>query len=182
VIVNLLRDQVHTSLGQPLLTFATTETNMMESELRMNSTAIVNQASGSIQIPYSATAGAEYRTWFGLGVLMAPPDVDDTPYRVKLRGYCDRGIAQLVVGNAPAAPDGNNDLILDTISFPLAFEDDRHMLFDDVILIRRDQAGPAPLAFGIAISGEDGGNIRCGFNLSVQNLARTSPKFASHMS
>ena len=181
---NLLRDLVYVDPGAAQLGLST-EANSVLLQANLNSSGIVNQTEGVATInngTYSATTNSNW--WKAAGLLISPPVVDSTPYRVKAYVACFTGNAHIIVGRAPLAPTGSNDPITNVTGIPItAGSHNEVAVFDECILIpgvpESDPDFKKPVAFGIACSGSAGG-IR--FHLSVQNLAKTAPQFAASMS
>ena len=181
---NFLRDMVHARPGQAVAGFPAAAA--VSSTCPMNSSGVVNQTAGSQHNPYFTQGNIGWNLWHASGVLMSQPVVDDTPYRVKayVAGVATR--IHIIVGYAPAAPTGVNDAITNVVPYPAAEYSDvgREGVFDEVILMPGLQSGHPdfgkPIAFGVAISTLATSHVA--FNISVQNLAKTAPKYASSMS
>lgn len=111
---------------------------------------------------------------------MAQPEVDDTPYRIKCRAKVLSELQYIIIGYAPSAPNGVNDLITKVCAIPFSGVEG----FDDIILMRSVPKGDPEygkaVAIGIAI--ESNQKQKSYFALSVQNLAVTAPQFAASMS
>ena len=147
----------------------------------MNSSGVVNQTVGSVD---EAQNGITAGSWYGSGLLMSFPVVDDTPYRVKVHAFAANSDMMVFTGYAPAAPTGAGDLIAKPVFFPLTDSQNANGKFDEILLMPGLESGDSdfgkPIAFGIVISPYS--TVFPTWHMSVQNLAKTAPQFAASMS
>ena len=144
------------------------------------SSGIVNQTFGTAFIS-NYTYAHQSGKWGGSCVLIKQPLVDATPYRVKIYVYCSTEDTEryLIVGTAPAAPTGNDDLIENV--YPIPFKSDS---LDEVILIPSPPVGfeDRALAIGLGLGAAGSGNALVEAAMSVQNLSMPAPQFSASMS
>ena len=140
----------------------------------------VFQDSGSAQVDAATTtiAADNQKT---IGVYMAQPDGDNTPYRVKAAcRVMDTPDAEMsiVIGYAPATITGANDLIQDLFYIPFKHN------FDDLIMVpESDTYSARALFIGVAIQGGagiTGKRVNC--SISVQRLATKPPTMQNAVS
>ena len=139
----------------------------------VNSTGIVNDgpvASETSDRDVAVTVAAN--SYKAMGVLMKPPLVDRTPYRVKARGHGGL-VNMLLVGYAPASPTGSNDT-LDRWNYQsFGFE------YDDIIMLPALESTDAmygrPIFFGVAVPFVSASHIQV--DVSVQKLSIAPPQF-----
>ena len=173
---------VHVDFSQSAIPVSIQNSTMSSRTIYMNSNGVVNQTAGSVYQPYAGKSGGGANVWHGAGLLMSVPVVDDTPYRVKAVCGARNCSMHIFVGNAPAAPTGSDDLVTQVVSWPIIGEQEDIGSFDEVLLIKaNDTLIGGPLAFGIGIA-VGSGTMIAGYNISVQNLAKTAPQFAASMS
>ena len=152
----------------------------------MNSTGVVNDTYGLAYISNQSINSTSKDRWRGAGVLVAPPIVDDTPYRVKAYASGDNAYFYVFVGYGPLAANGNGDVITKLNSWPITPYNDGTTVggfgyFDEVIKVpgvaEGDPEFGKPIAIGVAITNLGGSDAA--YSISVQNLAKTAPKFAA---
>lgn len=174
-LINLQRDMTHIPTKNPTaLTYGTS--TVQGTTVIVNADPTVNTDVGFARVNNaSVNNGAGF--WQGMGVYMDPARVDSEPYRVKAF-LSDLFTEKFVfVGIGPAAPTGGNDVINNCVVFP-ANKD-----FDDILLMYSLDSGDAdfgkPLCFGVAY-GE--GVATPHATISVQRMARSTPRYASAVS
>lgn len=176
-VTNLFRDQLHCDLY--LNSIGIGNRASKGKTILMNSDGIVRQTKGmAFVLNYNYTHIAN--SWGAAGVLIKPPIVDATPYRIQATIYNSQPSEKyIVVGHAPLAPTGTNDLITNVIPYP-----NEDGVFDQVVLVPAAQPGDEdkPIAIGIAIGANGTSVALIEANISVQNLAQTAPQFAASMS
>ena len=188
---NLFRDQLHANLEQGETGFAnnTTAGDKQNRRIEMNSTGVVNDTFGLAYISNQSLNAQSKDRWRGAGVLIAPPIVDDTPYRVKAYAAGDHAYFYVFVGYAPVAANGNSDVITKVNAWPISqFNDGSNEgglgYFDEIIKVpgvaEGDPEFGKPIAIGVAMSNLAGSDVQ--YSISVQNLAKTAPKFAASIS
>ena len=185
--VNLLRDMLHTDPDQADITGFGQVAEIRNREAYMNNPGIVYQTKGnSFAIRRQSTPGND-NEWRTAGVLMSPPLVDDTPYRVKLSAACtESALLFFFTGYGPLDPTGTDDFIEKCTLVPIARNlNNPWGVFDEVVNI--PGRGPQhpdynrPIAFGLGLSLGSNAN-QAYYHISVQNLSKTAPQFASSMS
>lgn len=185
-LVNLLRDMHHTDPETADGFGFGSAADMRDKEAFMSGPGLVFQTKGTaMMVRRQAAAGGTY-DWRTAGLLMSPPLVDDTPYRVKM--YCgfQNAMCFFFTGYGPMDPDGNNDLITGCTAVPLSpYLEHGSAVFDDIVNIPGRPPGHPdynkPIAFGMGVA-LGGANHLGWFHLSVQNLSKTAPQFAASMS
>ena len=183
MIINFLRDNLHTTPGITAQTWAPTRISI-SSSIRMNSSGVVNQTSGMSHMPFVNLQGQGVSLWTGSGLLMDQPNVDATPYRVKAYAAADNAFCYLFCGYAPSSPTGVDDIITSVIAWPIGSVGGISTFNDLILLPALDEQSPdfgKPIAFGVAVAMKSG-TFSASYNISVQNLAKTAPQFAASMS
>ena len=178
-VSNLFRDQFHVDQKATLLTFPTAVLKSGGS-VSMNSDGVVYTTKAMARaLGTVVNTGSGY--WYSVGLMMKPPIVDDTPYRVKATWHASTQQQYLIIGYAPAAPTGSGDLITQIVAKPIQ----RCNEVDEVFLIKGLAEGDPdfgkPMAFAIAFASTTSGDLG-EMTISVQNLAQTAPKFAASIS
>ena len=187
-LTNLFRDQFHVNLEQGEIGFAnnTSPNDKQNRRIEMNSTGVVNDTFGIAYMSNISVNSTTKDRWRGAGVLIAPPIVDDTPYRVKAYASGDHAYFYVFVGYAPLSSNGNSDVITKLNSWPISKYNDGSneggfAYFDEVIKVPGVADGDPefgkPIAIGVAITNLAGSDAA--YSISVQNLAKTAPKFAA---
>ena len=121
-----------------------------------------------------------------MGVLMQPPDGDNTPYRVKASAHI-QSLADysewhaIVVGYAPASPTGSNDQVAQSYWIPFK----KH--FDDLIMVPALDSGDPNFGRALVIAvamcpGPAITNYTAQAQLSVQNLGIKPPTMQNAVS
>lgn len=183
-IVNLFRDQIHIEGALNGPEFSTPRT--ITQEILMNSSGIVNETKGACNRAYVLPGNMNATHWTGVGVLMSAPIVDATPYRIQAGVVSDKAIIHIVIGFAPLAPTGTDDVITSVVNFPIQGAGSGAAgSFNGVVLVPGVKEGEPdygkPIAIGVAISNTTTNPVSSYF-ISAQNLAKTAPQFASSMS
>ena len=182
---NLFRDMIHVSPGQSQVTFGNADL-LSSSTLRMNNSSVVYQTTGFANHNLYTAAWPGFNTIRSAGLLISQPVVDDTPYRVKAYVRASLSTPYIIVGLGPASATGTDDVITKYTLFPIgAYTTQEYGLFDDVINVPAFTGAEAnrPIAFGVGISANSLNNTQAiSYSISVQNLAKTAPQFASSMS
>jgi hypothetical protein len=181
---NLLRDLVHGLFTYDRIGISQ---NRSQKNRTLNADTVADglvfQTVGAAYCVESLENNMNTNQWAGSGLLMQPPGVDATPYRIKLHYHCRDAVIFFVIGYGPVAPTGTDDQIQQCIQYPIGINGAG--IFDEVVLVPGTAPDPElqdnPIFFGIALSDSDN-NTKLEYALSVQNLARTAPQFASSMS
>ena len=181
---NLLRDLVYVNPGQASVSFG----NGMSigGQLVANNSGIVNTVTGTMANGYALTGSSGNANWYSCCVLMSPPVVDDTPYRVKLWYFGENTNGYFYTGYAPLAPTGTNDAITKVQGIPFSHQGSMEKgYFDEAVLMpsipKTDPDYGKPIAFGLAVAVSTGNPVHA-FYMSVQNMEKTAPQFATSMS
>ena len=176
-LINLQRDQFHADPESAERVAGNGTPVAKGSNLNINAPATVFSSEGacfSLGNVDTLLTGE----WAGFGVHMEPPRLDSTPYRVHGYAYGPPEL-YVVIGYAPLAPTGVNDPLTKCIGIPIkdgwideiflvpAITDDQHVDFGK------------PVSFALAF-GET--SSICEGAISVQNMAKASPTFASSSS
>ena len=176
---------LHLNPGQNQVTMGNADL-MSASQYRFNNSAIVYQNEGSMFKVIETAAWAGFNTIRSAGLLISQPVVDATPYRIKAYIRSSNATPYVIVGLGPAAPTGTDDAITHYTVWPIgSFATQEFALFDEVIRMPSFEGSneQRPIAIAIGVSPNvDGVAATCSYNLSVQNLSKTAPKFASSMS
>lgn len=175
-LINLQRDMFHVKVPseQSALVYSN-ETVLGQNSLNAKSDGVVYTDIGYAKSfdQQAVTAG----NWVSMGVVMQPPILEATPYRIK--AYCNEGAA-VVIGYVVSAFTGNNDAVSDIMVFPL-----NGGVFDDIVLITPEPVGGAdddkPIYFGIA-QGELSSQAGTLASISVQRMSVAPPQYSSSVS
>ena len=99
-LVNLLRDQTHMQFGQTPIAWSSFSTGIGNGTY-MNSDSVVYDTKGTVHSPIGTAGNIAATQWRGVGLLISPPNVDATPYRIKGAVVAENAVAYAFVGFAP---------------------------------------------------------------------------------
>lgn len=168
--VNIQRDGIWTNPKTTADISWSTATAISTSPPLMNGDAVTYTDKAQAQAVHSvATVNAG--TGSAIGVLMDPPQGENWPYRVQ--ASC-RYEASILIGYAPATPDGNDDIIEDEYYIP--FERN----FDGLIFVPALSSGDTyfgrALAIGVEVQPKSNvAALPILAHISVQNLGLKPP-------